>query len=266
MGKKPDDLQLINKEGLRITKRDPVTDEYEYGRGKDELRPIRIEAGVLNRADGSSYLEWGQNRVLAAVFGPRECHPRRDQDPSQAVIRAEYNMAAFSVPDRKHPAPSRRDKEISKVTSEALEPVILTQLYPGAAIDVYVEIIEAEAGTRAAGLTAASVALADAGIPMKGLVASCASGKVDGDIVVDVNREEDFYGDADVPIAVVPKTGEIVLLQMDGDLSQDEFNEAIDKAYNACYDVHEIQKQALVARYDEDAKGPAGAGNNGGVA
>ncbi len=257
MGKKPDDLELTNEEGLRITKRDPVTGEYEYGRGADELRPVSIEAGVLNRADGSAYLEWGQNRVLAAVYGPRECHPRRDQDPSQAVVRVEYSMAAFSVPDRKHPAPSRRDKEISKVTSEALEPAILTQLYPGAAIDVYIEIIEAEAGTRCAGLTAASVALADAGIPMKGLVASCASGKVEDEVVVDVNREEDFYGEADVPIAVVPKTGEIVLLQMDGDLTQDEFNEAIDKAYNACYDLHEIQKQALINRYDEDAPSQA---------
>jgi len=253
MAKKPDDLQLTNDEGLRIVSRDPVTGDREYGREADELRPISIEAGRLNRADGSAYLEWGQNRVLAAVYGPRECHPRRDQDPSQAVVRVEYSMAAFSVPDRSHPAPSRRDKEISKVTGEALEPVVLTQLYPGAAIDVYIEIIEAEAGTRCAGLTAASVALADAGIPMRGLVASCAAGKVGDDVVVDVNREEDFHGDADVPIAVVPKTGEIVLLQMDGELGEDEFNEAVDKAYEACHDVHDIQKQALTTRYVEDA-------------
>lgn len=253
MGKRPEGLELINDEGLRIVDRDPVNDEYVYGREMDELRPLSIEAGVLNRADGSAYLEWGGNQVLAAVYGPRECHPRRDQDPSQAVIRAKYNMAAFSVSDRKRPGPSRRDREISKVTSEALEPAVLTQLYPGAAIDIYIEIIEAEAGTRCAGLTAASVALADAGIPMKGLVASCAAGKVDDDIALDLSREEDFHGEADLPVAVVPKTGEIVLLQMDGDLSPDEFEGALDMAYNACYDVHEIQKQALVNRYDENS-------------
>jgi exosome complex component RRP41 len=255
MAKKPDDLELTNDEGLRIVSRDTVTGEFEYGREADELRPLSIEAGRLNRADGSAYLEWGNNRVLAAVYGPRECHPRRDQDPGQAVVRVEYSMAAFSVPDRSHPAPSRRDKEISKVTSEALEPVVLTQKYPGAAIDVYVEILEAEAGTRCAGLTAASVALADAGIPMKGLVASCAAGKVDDQVVLDLAREEDFYGEADLPIAIVPKTGEVVLLQMDGHLSPDEFEEALDLAHDACYDVHELQKQALINRYNGSSNG-----------
>ncbi len=255
MAKIPDGLELINDEGLRITDRDPVTGTHEYGRRTDELRPLKIEAGVLNRADGSAYLEWGGNRVLAAVYGPRECHPRRDQDPSQAVVRVYYNMAPFSVSDRKRPGPSRRDREINKVTSEALEPVVLTQLYPGAAIDVFIEIIEAEAGTRCAGITAASVALADAGIPMKGLVAGCAAGKVGDRVALDLGREEDFFGEADVPIAVVPKTGEIVLLQMDGDLTAQEFEEALDLAYNACYDVHDLQKEALIARYQEQGEG-----------
>jgi exosome complex component RRP41 len=251
MAKRPEGLQLLNDKGERIVSRDPVNDEYMYGRAKDELRPLDIEAGVLNRADGSAHLTWGENKVLAAVYGPRECHPRRDQDPAEAVVRVTYNMAAFSVSDRTRPAPSRRDREIGKVTSEALEPAVLTQLYPGAAIDVFIEIIEAEAGTRCAGLTAASVALADAGIPMKGLVSSCAAGKIEDDVVLDLSREEDFHGEADLPIAVVPKTGDVVLLQMDGDLSPDEFNDAVDMAYNACYDVHEEQKRALMEGYED---------------
>lgn len=257
MAELPEGLELFDKKGLRIVDRDPVNGEYVYGRRIDELRPITIEAGVLTQADGSAYLEWGDNRVLAAVYGPRECHPRREQDPSQAVVRVKYNMAPFSVSDRMRPGPSRRSREISKVTSEALEPVVLTQLYPGAAIDVFIEILEAEAGTRCAGLTAASVALADAGIPMKGLVASCAAGKIDDKVVLDLNREEDNYGSADVPLAVVPKTGEISLFQMDGHLTPDEFEEAVDLAYNACYDVYEIQKAALMNRYTENGNGAA---------
>ncbi len=257
---KADAPDLMNSDGLRIVDRDPVSDEYTYGRDQDELRPIEIEAGVLNRADGSAFLRWGDNKVLAATYGPRECHPRRDQDPAEAVVRVTYNMAPFSVSDRARPGPSRRDREIGKVTSEALSPAVLTQLYPGAAIDVFIEIIEAEAGTRCAGLTAASVAMADAGIPMKGLVASCAAGKIGDDVVLDLSREEDFHGEADLPIAVVPKTGEIVLMQMDGDLSADEFDDAIDKAYEACYEIHDIQKQALVDRYQDGAGGTNGGG------
>lgn len=257
MGDLPEGLELFNKDGLRIIDRDPVTGKPNYGRKVNELRTLKIEAGVLTQADGSAYLEWGDNRVLAAVYGPRECHPRREQDPAQAVVRVKYNMAAFSVSDRKRPGPDRRSREISKVTSEALEPVVLTQLFPGAAIDVFIEILEAEAGTRCAGLTAASVALADAGIPMKGLVASCAAGKIGGRVAVDLGREEDNFGEADLPLAVVPKTGEIVLLQMDGHLTPEEFDEALDLAYNACYDVYEVQKAALMNRYSGNGSSAA---------
>ena len=59
------DIKLIDDNGKRLD-----------GRSTEELRKIKIEAGVLHRADGSCYLEWGNNKVLAAVYGPRELHPR----------------------------------------------------------------------------------------------------------------------------------------------------------------------------------------------
>ncbi len=225
------------------------------GRKADELRQIKIEAGVLKRADGSCYLEWGGNKVLAAVYGPREAHPRHIQDPTKAVVRCRYNMAAFSVSDRKRPGPDRRSQEISKISSEALAPVILTNLYPRAAIDIFIEIIEAEAGTRCAGLTAAAVALADAGIPMKGLVTSVAAGKVDGKVCLDLSREEDNFGQTDLPIAIIPKTNEIVLLQMDGHFTDEEFETALDYAMKASHEIHALQKAALMARYKSALEG-----------
>ena len=243
-GKKPEGMELINKAGLRID-----------GRRPDQLRPIRIEAGVLKQADGSAYLEWGGNKVLAAVYGPRECHPRHDQDPTKARVRVRYNMAAFSVSDRKRPGPDRRSQEISKISSEALEHVILTNLYPKNAIDIYVEILEAEAGTRCAGLTAAAVACADAGIPMRGMVTAVAAGKVDGTVCLDLSREEDNFGDTDFPIAIVPKTGEIVLLQQDGHFTPAELDQALDMATASAMEIYELQKQALLNRYQAAASG-----------
>ena len=90
------------------------------GRKMDELRPLSIKVGVLPNANGSAYLEWGQNKVYAAVFGPREALPKHTQNPYKAVIKANYRMATFSVPERKQPRPNRRDMEISKVLTEAL--------------------------------------------------------------------------------------------------------------------------------------------------
>lgn len=236
------DRELINSEGKRLD-----------GRSPHDLRKIKIEAGVLHRADGSCSLEWGGNKVLVAVYGPREAVPRHVQNPLKAIVQARYNMAAFSVEDRKRPGPDRRSVEISKVISEALEKVIITEQFPRASIDVNIEVLDAEAGTRCAGLTAAGVALVDAGIPMRDIPVACAAGKIDGKVVLDLGKEEDNFGDADLPIAISPRTGEVLLLQMDGHLTVDEFNEAFDLAVKGCHTVSEIQKKAIMQKYQAAA-------------
>ncbi len=235
------DMKLLREDGLRLD-----------GRKMDELRPIKLEAGVLKNADGSAYLEWGNNKVMAAVYGPRELHPRHMQRAMKAIVRVRYNMCTFSVSDRKRPGPDRRSNEISKVLSEALESVVFTERFPRAVVDVFIEVLEADAGTRVAGLTAASVALADAGIPMKSLVTSCAAGKIEDTGVLDLGRLEDNVGQADLPIAILPSTGEIVLLQMDGHFTPEEFTKARDMAVDACYEIYELQKDALKRRYSAE--------------
>jgi len=231
-------IKLIDEEGRRID-----------GRRFDELRPIKIEAGPLYRADGSCYIEWGNNKILAAVYGPREALPRHIQHPFRALVNARYNMASFSVEERKKPGPDRRSTEISKVISEALESVILIDQFPRATIDVNIEVLDADAGTRCAGLTAAAVALADAGVPMKDLPVACSAGKVDGQVVLDLCKEEDNYGEADLPIAIAPRTNEIILMQMDGHMSYEEFEKALDLAIKGCHEIAKLQRKALLKKY-----------------
>ncbi len=219
------------------------------GRAPDELRPLKIEVGVLKRADGSAYIEMGSNKVLAAVYGPREMHPRHDQQPDTAVLRCRYNMAPFSVDDRKRPGPDRRSVEISKVTREALAPLLFLELYPRSVIDVFIEVLEADAGTRTAGINAEAVALADAGIPMRDLVSAVAVGKVDGTIVLDLVKDEDQLGTTDMPVAIVPRKKLITLLQMDGHFTEEEFKQALDLAFKGCQQIYEAQRQALREKY-----------------
>lgn len=219
------------------------------GRGPEEMRPLKIQAGVLKRADGSAYVEMGNNKVLAAVYGPRELHPRHLQQPDTAVLRCRYNMAPFSVDDRKRPGPDRRSVEISKVIRNSFEPVVFTKLYPRSGIDVFIEVLQADAGTRTAGINAAAVALADAGVPMRDLVSSVAVGKVDGTIVIDLTKEEDQFGTTDMPVAMLPRKKVITLLQMDGHFTQEEFEQALVLAMKGCEQIYEAQKQALRAKY-----------------
>jgi exosome complex component RRP41 len=225
------------------------------GREWDELRPIKIETGILPNAEGSAYIEMGKNKIIAGVFGPREMHPKRLSKPNRAVLRCRYHMAPFSVDPRRSPAPSRRDTEISMIMRDALEPALFLERYPRSVIDVFVEILEADGGTRCASINAAAVALVDAGIPMKDLVASCAAGKYDGKLIIDLGDYEDKKGESDVPVAYMPKIEHVTLLQMDGILTPEETNESIKNAIKGCLQVYEIQKEALKKKYgiSEDA-------------
>lgn len=234
--KKPE--KLIDKKGIRLD-----------GRKLDELRPVKMEVGVLPNADGSAYLEHGKNKILVGVYGPKEAHPRHIAQQDRAVIQCRYHMAPFSVDERKHPAPSRRDVELSKVIRESLEPAVFLEYYPKTSIQVYIEILQADGGTRCAGITAASLALADAGIPMRDLVVACAAGKADGKLMVDLMDTEDKVGEADVPVAFMPNLNAITLLQMDGNLSVDEFENAINMALDGCKQLYILQKEALKSKY-----------------
>nr|AIF18982.1 exosome complex exonuclease 1 (RRP41, EXOSC4, SKI6) [uncultured marine group II/III euryarchaeote KM3_85_C06] len=232
------DVQMIDENGNRVD-----------GRKAGDIRPIEIEMGVVPVADGSASMRWGTNYVIASVYGPMEAHPRKIQRQERAVLDVRYNMAPFSTTDRFRPGFNRRSREISKVTADALESVVLLELYPRSKIRVEIEIICAEAGTRCVGLTAASLALADAGIPMTDMVVSVASGKINGIVVCDLNKEEDNYGAADLPMGVLPNSGELVFLQMDGDLSPSEFQEAWDYNMEAALKIHEVMKEAIANKY-----------------
>lgn len=138
------------------------------------------------------------------------------------------------------------------VTTKALLPVIELDDFPNAVVDVFIELDQTDAGTRCAGICAAAIALADAGVMMKDLVASVSVGVVDNAIVADLNYDEEAYdkGDvADIPVAVIPSTGQVTLLQMDGIVTPAQIKEALQLAVKKCDDINKIQKAALYEKY-----------------
>jgi exosome complex component RRP41 len=221
------------------------------GRDKTELRPIKMEVGVTENADGSAYLEWGNNKILAAVYGPREVHPHHLAEPDRGILRVFYRMTTYSVFDRKRPAPGRREKEISMVIADCLKPLLFLELYPGTSFEVFIEVLDADGGTRCAATTIAALALADAGIPMKSLVTAVAVGKIDDQLVVDLSGIEDKAGQADLPCAITWFNEELPLLQFDGDMNLEEMEEFLKLAKTALSDIYEIQLEALKKKYIE---------------
>jgi len=219
------------------------------GRKFDELRPISAKVGVVPNADGSAIFSQGDTIAIAAVYGPKIFHPKNQQNPEKGVLRVHYGMLSFSVGERIRPGLNRRSQEISKVTEWALNPVVMLDELPGTAVDIHINIIQANAGTRCAGINAAAMALAHAGIPMKSMVSAVAVGKMDKTIVADVNKEEEDFeegeGATDMPMAYLSNSDKISLLQLDGRIQTDKFKEALEAGKEACKKIFEIQKKAL---------------------
>jgi exosome complex component RRP41 len=226
----------------------------EDGRKLDEMRPVKAEVGIIPNADGSAMFSFGNTVAIAAVYGPRLLHPQHMQNPQTAILRVNYDLLSFSVSERKKPGPSRRSQEISKVTEWALLPSVELQEFPNTVVDVQVYILQADASTRVAGINAASMALAHAGIPMKNLVCAVSIGKMDKDLVVDVDKnEEDFEdgeGATDFPIAKIANTDQYTLLQLDGKIQPDMVPKALVLADKACAEIYDIQKQTLKGSVD----------------
>jgi len=199
-------MEYISPEGLRLDGRRPL-----------EMRQLHAQLGVVDKADGSAMFEMGNTKVIAAVYGPHE-------------VRCEYSMANFSTGDRpRRSKGDRRATEISLVIRQTMEATILTHLMPRTQIDIFVQVLQADGGTRSACINAATLALADAGIPMCDLVTSCAAGYLNN-----MNYMEDSAGGPDVAVGLMTKMDKLSLLQMDSKLPMDIFETVMQLAIEGC--------------------------------
>ncbi len=228
------------------------------GRKWEETRPIEAKAGVIPNADGSAFFKIGKTTAYAAAYGPRDLFPRFLKNPKKGILRCYYNMMPFSgMGDRVRPGGGRRSKEISMVIKKALEPVLDLSEWPNSTVDVFIELTETDAGSRCAAICAAAIALADAGITMKDMVSSVAVGKIENQIMVDLDYQEEAYEDgpvADIPVAMLHNTKEISLLQMDGELTREELVQALKLSKEVLEKIYEIQKKALKDRFIKGAE------------
>jgi exosome complex component RRP41 len=239
MGTKKDIKLIIN--GKRVDGREPK-----------ELRNFSMQVGVLKEADGSAYIEWGKNKILAGVFGPKEALPKHLADPHKATLRCIYSMSTFaSLEEHGRAGPSRRSVEISKVLREALENITLTEKFPNTLIDVFIIVLQAEGGTRVASLTAACLALMNAGIPIREPIAAISAGKADNTLILDLGKEEDNYGQADMPVGYT-KSGDIVLLQADGLLTKEEIEKLLDYTWEGVQHLFKGQREAIEKAYTKE--------------
>lgn len=235
--------ELLSKIGLRLD-----------GRRSNELRRIRCKMGVFTKPNGSAYMEQGLTKVLAAVYGP---HQMRNQNRGKAqhdnaVVNCQFNMTVFSTSERKKPQGDRKTAEMSLHLRQALLAVIKTDLYPWTQIDIYVEVLQADGGVYPACVNAATLALIDAGIPMKEYVVACtASLAKNGVAMVDISHQEESLGGPILTVAALPICGRFVLLEMSQRFHVDHLPKVLDQALQGCRDIQVIMDEIVKKHVEE---------------
>lgn len=242
-------MDLVTDQGFRLD-----------GRKAHELRRINYRLGVYSQADGSAYLEQGFTKVLAAVYGPHEITRNKNQSPADKVfINCQYSAATFSGSERKlKPRGDRKSYELTQLLRKTFEAVVMTEAYPRSQLDIYCEVLQSDGGNLSACINAATLALIDAGVPVKSYVASCSCVCYNDVTVVDANQsEESTANTAQLVVAVAPRrTGDakdgggdddddLVLVEMNGKLHADRLDAALRRAAHACRDVHAIMTRAV---------------------
>ncbi|KAI1732869.1 3' exoribonuclease family, domain 1 domain-containing protein [Ditylenchus destructor] len=217
-------MNVINEFGYRQDARKP-----------DQIRNISYRMGAFPHADGSAYLEQGGTKVACTVFGPHECRKRSETNEEACIINAQYSMATFSVPDRRNrPRGDRRGNKYGRLLEKAFESVISTALYKRSQIDIFCEVLEADGGNLAACVNAVSLAIADAGISIRGLITAVECGSVDGVPCADMSSREHMEVVPRVTIGTVDGKNKIVLLEMKNVVNETRLPALLDMGVNAC--------------------------------
>jgi len=224
-------FELLSDQGLRLD-----------GRKAGELRRLQCRMGVYGQADGSAYLEQGNTKVLAAVYGPHDMRDSRLRPlHDRVVVNCQYSMAVFSTGERKRrPRGDRKSQEMSQHLKQTFEATIKTELYPRSQIDIFVEVLQADGGNYCACVNAATLALIDAGIPLVDYVSACTASLVADTPLVDVSSLEATTGGPELTVAAHPKSGQIVLLEMSHRFHMDHLDKVVEVALGGCRDIHNI--------------------------
>ncbi len=227
------------------------------GRGMDEIRPLAAEVGILPRVHGSGMFTRGQTQVLTvATLGTISEAQKLDgiDDQEQKRYIHHYNFPSYSVGEtRPSRGPGRREIGHGALAERALEPVIPPVEEFPYTIRLVSEVLSSNGSTSQGSICGSTLALMDAGVPIKEPVAGISCGLItEGDrwmTMVDIQGLEDFFGDMDFKVGGT-KNG-ITAIQMDlkiDGLTYDIIKEAFEKTYKArMYILNEIMLKAIPA-------------------
>ena len=221
--------------------------------GWEELRPVFLKASFLSSAAGSAYFEAGGTKVFCAVHGPRAWA----SSSIDAVVHCEVRWAHFSGRreetraaaggERSRPSEAATDeeRELGASLARTLGTVTRVEMYPKSRIEVSALVLEDDGSSFAAVVTAAALAMADAGIEMADLTAAMTAAVVDGNVVVDPNADEERRASGTVMVAYMGNVGKVTDLVQTGEMEIEQLAHAIQTGCQAATQVRGLIKACL---------------------
>ncbi|KAK2577485.1 hypothetical protein KPH14_003583 [Odynerus spinipes] len=228
--------------------------EREDGRAHNERRGVFLKTGIVSQAKGSAYIEMGDTKVVCSVFDPREI-PNKNEYCTQGELFCEFKFAPFSCNKRKIHQQDAEEKEYSLILKRALEPAVCLNEFPNFQVDVYATVLDNGGSSLAAAITAASLALANAGVPMFGLVTASTVAVYNDMLLLDPTDREELCCTGNTIIsgshgiimqASLPQHGQISEFFLVGSLNMKHVTNAIEMIKEANKDIYPLLQQCLV--------------------
>ncbi|KAJ1302016.1 hypothetical protein OPQ81_000851 [Rhizoctonia solani] len=221
-------------------------------RKNDEIRPIFLQLGLVSQANGSAYIETEKTKIAVAVYGPREIKAGSSYTDS-GRLKVEVKFSPFSCMRRRAPIRDAESPTLASQIHQSILPAVRLELFPKSQLDVYVHILEVDGVESCVGAaaTAASAALADAGIDMLGLAISCTvainkSTEGKSELLLDPNGQEAEVARGLVMITCLPALGTITNVIQTGLVEADEVANCMDVCMKHCEDIHFVVAQSLL--------------------
>ena len=227
-------FDLISVEGYR-----------QDGRKPDELRHFRVSFNTVPDADGSCYLEHGSCKLLATIYGPYEGESRSNQD--QAVITCDFSMTSYCASERRlRTFGDLKSQKLQMAIQRVFQQAVITETYPKSQIDIHLKILQSDGNDYCPCVNATTLALINAGIPMKDFVCSSTVGYIQNKCICDLNHQEEQQKSPQLTLTQMPQRDDIVALTCESRVHHDIYNEMLDAGTRANLQLFQLMKQAVV--------------------
>lgn len=235
-------LEIYSPEGLRLD-----------GRRWNELRRFECSLNTHSHAaDGSSYLEQGNNKVITLVKGPQEPASRGQVDTAKALLRISVNITKFSKTERSKTSHKneRRVLEMQTALVRTFNKNVMLNIYPRTLINIEIHVLQQDGGIMGTLINGITLALIDAGIAMYDYISGVSVGLYDTTPLLDANSLEE-NAMSTVTLGVVGKSEKLSLLLVEDKIPLDRLESVLAIGIAGAHRIRDLMDKELRRRAEK---------------